>query len=103
MVTVKSKEELLKELDKKSDYICIESSFAEEILKLMKNHMTEKELMGFELGSRGSITTLAYIIDFLREKISKDEIARIDRKLKIYKIDRINEGNIILKLKQLDY
>lgn len=101
-------EELFKYLKSKEDYIVIKGDYCENVYDLMKAHLSETELMGFELGSSGTIPVLANIInslrDFIKNDKESDEITKaIEKKLRIYKVQSIYKEEIVLKLKQLDY
>lgn len=97
--------ELLIGLKQKYDTIIIKGAYANEIYKLMRNQLSEKELMGFELGSSGLATVLDYAISAARNLFSNSN--KIDNdieiKLRLYKLKEISNNNLILSLKQLDY
>lgn len=100
--------ELLNHLRAKEDYIAIKGEYSKEVYKLIKTHLSETEMMGFELGSGGTLTILADIIntfrDFIKNEPDIDKTTKsIEKKLRLYKIQSISSEEIVLKLKQLDY
>lgn len=99
--------ELLIGLENKYDYITIKGAYCNEIYKLMKNQLSESESLGFELGSAGAATILAYAINMVRDLFSgsnSDKVHKdIERKIISYKLVEATEEKVTLKLKQLDY
>ena len=97
--------ELLIGLTQKYDTIIIKGAYYNEIYKLMKCQLSDNELMGFELGSAGLATILAYAITSARDLFSNtDKIdINIEKKIKYYKLKEISDNKLILSLKQLDY
>lgn len=101
-------EELLNHLKAKEDYIVIKGAYCEKVYDLMKSHLSETEMMGFELGSGGTTPILATIInnlrDFIKNDTDIDETTKaIEKKLRIYKVQSVCKDEIVLKLKQLEY
>lgn len=98
-------QDLLIGLTEKYDTILISGAYYNEIYKLMKNNLTDNELMGFELGSSGIITIFSYAINSVRSLFSSSDKLDIDieKKLKSYKIKEISNDSLILSLRQLDY
>ena len=97
--------ELLTALEYKYDRIIIKGAYCKEIYKLMKGQLSETESMGFELGSGGVATVLAYAINATRDLFSNsDKVTKeIERKIISYKLESASEDNVTIKLKQLDY
>lgn len=102
-----TKDELLIGLSEKWDYIMIKGDLVQQINTLMNGHLSERETMGFELGSAGTVTIFASAIDAIRELFSNEKREKIDKdiekKLKIYKVKEKSNNFILLSLKQLDY
>lgn len=98
-------EELLTALQFKYDKIIIKGAYCKEIYKLMKSQLSETESMGFELGSGGVATVLAYAINAARDLFSNsDKVTKeIERKIISYKLESASEENVTIKLIQLDY
>lgn len=71
----------------------------------MKGQLSETESMGFELGSAGCATILAYAINVARDLFSNsDKVTKdIERKIISYKLESASEENVTIRLKQLDY
>lgn len=97
--------ELLEGLGFKYDRIIIKGAYCSEIYKLMKGQLSETESMGFELGSAGWATILAYAINAARDLFSNsDKVTKdIERKIISYKLESASEENVTIRLKQLDY
>lgn len=97
--------ELLTALEFKYDRIIIKGIYCKEIYKLMKGQLSETESMGFELGSGGVATVLAYAINSARDLFSNsDKVSRdIERKIISYKLESASEEMVAIRLKQLDY
>lgn len=97
--------ELLTALEFKYDRIIIKGIYCKEIYKLMKSQLSETESMGFELGSAGVATVLAYAINAARDLFSNtDKVTKeIERKVISYKIENASEEMVTIRLKQLDY
>ncbi|TGY42651.1 XRE family transcriptional regulator [Clostridium sartagoforme] len=97
--------ELLQGLEFKYDRIIIKGAYCSEVYKIMKGQLSETESMGFELGSAGVATVLAYAINAARDLFSNsDKVSRdIERKIVSYKLESASEENVTIRLKQLDY
>lgn len=97
--------DLIEILPSKPDKIIIAGEYTTKILGIMKNQLSENETFGMELGSRGGLTILVYIIELIIDLFSKEdkETLYLNRKLKAYKVESINNDVIVLKLKQLYY
>ncbi|MDV4149851.1 helix-turn-helix domain-containing protein [Clostridium sp. AL.422] len=97
--------ELLTALEFKYDRIIIKGAYCKEIYKLMKSQLSETESMGFELGSGGVASVLAYAINAARDLFSNsDKVTKeIERKIVSYKLENASEEEVSIKLKQLDY
>lgn len=102
-----SKDELLTGLSEKWDYIIIKGDLVQQIYTIMKGQLSETETMGFELGSAGTATIMASLINAVIEHFSGEKKEKIDKdiekKLKIYKVKQANNNSILLSLKQLNY
>ena len=102
---VYSQSDLIEVLPSKPDKIVISGEYATQILGIMKNQLSENETLGMELGSAGVLTILIYAIESIRDLFSKEdkESLYINKKLKGYKVESINNAQLVLKFKQLDY
>lgn len=108
IVEASNANELLIHLKSKKDYIVIKGDYYKEVYNLIRSNLSESEMMGFELGSGGTITILADLIntfrDFIKHDLDVDKTTKsIEKKLRLYKIASVNNNEIVLKLKQLDY
>ncbi|HIZ71755.1 MAG TPA: hypothetical protein H9808_08355 [Candidatus Atopostipes pullistercoris] len=101
---VSNKNELLEAMKKKAMYILIKDDMDQEVKSLLKTNLTEEDSMGAELGTHGSIGLLSEIPYQIIQYFSGKP--KIDRKLesaiRMYKY-KMENGNILLYLKQLDY
>ncbi len=97
-------EELLFALEKKEPYISIPKHFKEEFMKNTQLPLTEKEQMGFELGSHGTANLLSSPLFHFINWLSKDskQQKRIDSKIRKYTL-KSQEDGLLLYLHQLDY
>ncbi|WP_042351320.1 helix-turn-helix domain-containing protein [Bacillus massiliigorillae] len=98
-------DELMVGLHAKYDQILIRGAYYKEVRKIMDSHLSENERLGVELGGAGAITLLIYAIDVVRDLFSNaDKLDKeIDKKLNLYKVEKISDDSILLRLKQLDY
>lgn len=98
-------EELLLAFKNKETYILIKGDYKKEIDKIAKGVLTDTERMGVELGSAGGLTILAEVFYQIGTLFSnKDpEQKKIESKIRQYKFKRINENELLLYLRQLDY
>jgi len=94
-------DDLLLALNEKYNLITIKGDYYDEIYKLMKGHLTEKEKLGLELGSNGTITILAYVIESIVDLFTKfpKKDVEIDKKLRRYKIKELNNDSLTLEFK----
>lgn len=97
--------ELLTGLEYKYDVIIIKGAYCNEIYKLMKGQLSDTETLGFELGSAGVATVLAYAINMVRDLFSNsDKVQKeIERRIISYKLVEASHEQLMLRLKQLDY
>ncbi|TRM11988.1 hypothetical protein FH966_09985 [Lentibacillus cibarius] len=97
-------EELLSALENKEPYILIPKYFKGKFLENTQLPLTEKEQMGFELGSRGTANLLSSPLFHLINWLSKDskQQKRIDSKIRKYTLKEQGD-NLLLYLRQLDY
>ncbi|ETI68280.1 hypothetical protein [Neobacillus vireti] len=98
-------EELLLAFDNKESFIVIKGEYKNKIQELAKSQLSETETLGLELGSAGAVTILAEGFYQLANLLSKkgDEQKKIESQFRKYKIKKINENELLLSLRQLDY
>lgn len=98
-------DELLLALNNKYEKIIIKGAYCDKIYSLMKSQLSDTETLGFELGSSGTATVLAYAITAVREFFSNSDATDrgIENKIKLYKLKEFIDGGLLLTLKQLDY
>lgn len=98
-------EDLLLAFKNKETYIVIKGEYKKEIDKFAEAQLSETETLGLELGSAGTVTILAEAIFQIANLFSsKDaEHKKIESQIRKYKIKRINENELLLYLRQLDY
>lgn len=98
-------EELISALDDKESHIIITKHFREEFEEHTQLPLSETELMGFQLGSRGMAalwSELVFQIINIFSKGSKQQ-KKIDRKVRNYAYKELDDYEILLYLRQLDY
>ena len=97
-------EELLEKMNERKFYILVKGELNEKVKDLLRTTLSDEELMGAELGSAGTISLFAEIIYQILNKLSgKSKIDRdLESKIRLYNF-KIEEGNILLYLRQLDY
>lgn len=98
-------EDLLLAFDNKESYILIKGEYKKELEKLAASQLSETETLGFELGSAGTATILAEAIYQLANYFSSkdDEQKKIESQIRKYKFKKMNDNEILLYLRQLDY
>ncbi|MFJ5714460.1 hypothetical protein [Neobacillus sp. NPDC093127] len=98
-------EELLIAFDNKESFIVIKGDYKNKIEELAKSQLSETETLGLELGSAGAVTILAEGFYQLANLFSKkdEEQKKIESQFRKYKIKKINENELLLSLRQLDY
>ncbi|WP_059105284.1 hypothetical protein [Shouchella shacheensis] len=98
-------EELLFALKNKESYILIQEEFKTEFVQSTQQPLSDTEEMGFHLGFNGwgSIwgSLFFHIVNFF-SKGSKQQ-KKIDSKIRNYSLKHLNEREMLLYLRQLDY
>lgn len=99
-----NEEELLNKMNERKFYILIKGDFNEKVKDLLRSTLSDEELMGVELGSAGTVSLFAEIIYQILNKLSgKSKIDRtLESKIRQYNF-KMEQGNILLYLRQLDY
>lgn len=102
---VYSSEDLLIALENKESYILIKGEYQKELKKLLQATLTETETMGMELGSAGLVNILGEVFYKLFNLFDKTEETqkKIESQLRKYKYKKMNENEILLYLRQMDY
>ncbi|GGJ99921.1 hypothetical protein GCM10007063_22870 [Lentibacillus kapialis] len=98
-------EDLLSALRKKETHIIIQGDYKSEFEENTQLPLTEKEQLGFNLGTRGSGGFWSEIPFQIINKLSsgKKQQKEIDSKIRKYTLKKLNEREILLYLRQLDY
>ncbi|MCH1625314.1 hypothetical protein [Fredinandcohnia quinoae] len=98
-------EELLFAFKNKESYILIKGEYKKEIDELAKSQLSDTETLGLELGSAGLVTVLAKVMLQIADLfINKDDDKKkIESQISKYKFIKLNENEILLYLRQLDY
>ncbi|RKQ34705.1 hypothetical protein [Oceanobacillus halophilus] len=98
-------EELLCALITKEDYIIIHENFKKEFEENTQLPVTETEEMAFQLGSRGWAGILGelffHIINFFSKGTKQQK--KIDSRIRKYNLKQVNDKEILLYLRQLNY
>lgn len=98
-------EELLFALKNKESHIIIQEGFKNEFEENTQLPLTENEQMGFHLGFRGTAGIWGEVIFQFINRFSKGskQQKKIDSKVRKYSIKKLNEHEILLYLRQLEY
>lgn len=98
-------EDLLLAFRNKEEYILIKGEYKKEMDELAKSQLSDTEKLGLELGSAGLVTVLAEVILHLVDLFSSkdDDKKKIENQVRKYKFKKLNENEILLYLRQLDY
>lgn len=99
-----NEEELLEKMNEQKFYILIKGEFNDKVKKLLRTTLSDAELMGVELGSAGTVSLFAELIYQILNKLSgKSKMDRtLESKIRQYNF-KMDNGNILLYLRQLDY
>lgn len=102
---VSNAEDLLLAFKNKETHIVIKAEYAKEINSFAEGQLSDTETLGLELGSAGVVTILAEVIYQLANLFSAKDAdqKKIESQIRMYKIKRINENELLLYLRQLDY
>ncbi|WP_216879317.1 hypothetical protein [Virgibacillus pantothenticus] len=105
MFVAANMDDLLLALKNKAPQILIKDEFKNEVISLTEHSLSEKETLGFELGSAGTSNFLAELFYQITNKFSNkpNEAKTIESKLRKYKLKKNSKEEIILSLQQLDY
>ncbi|MCM3595610.1 hypothetical protein M4D55_07410 [Metabacillus idriensis] len=98
-------EDLLLAFKNKEQYILIKGEYKKEIEEFAKSQLSDTETLGLELGSAGLVTVLAEVIIQLVDLFNSkdDDKKKIESQIRKYKFKKLNENEILLYLRQLDY
>ncbi len=98
-------EELLLAFKNKETYILIKGDYKKEIDQVAKGVLNDTERMGVELGSSGGLTILAEVFFQIGKLFSNKDAdqKKIESQIRQYKFKRINDDELLLYLRQLDY
>lgn len=102
---VSNVDDLLLAFKNKESYILIKGEYKKEIDKFTEGQLSETETLGLELGSAGMVTILAEAIFQIASLFSSKDAdqKKIESQIRKYKIKRINDNELLLYLRQLDY
>lgn len=99
-----NEEELLEKMNERKFYILVKGDLNEKVKDLLKTTLSDEELMGVELGSAGTVSLFAEIIyQILNTFSGKSKTDQtLESKIRQYNF-KMESGNILLYLRQLDY
>ncbi len=102
---VNNAEELLLALKEKESYILLQGKFKKEFEENTQLSLSETEKMPFELGFRGTAGIWSEIFYQVINTFAKGERQQkqIDSKVRKYNLKKLNENEVLLYLRQLDY
>ncbi|MDP4085315.1 MAG: XRE family transcriptional regulator [Bacillota bacterium] len=100
-----SVEDLLLAFNNKESYIVIKGEYEKEVEKFAETLLSDTETLGLELGSHGMVTILAEAIYQIVNVFSSqnNEHKKIESQIRKYKLKRMNDHELLLYLRQLDY
>jgi transcriptional regulator with XRE-family HTH domain len=101
-------EDLLLAFRNKEEYILIKGEYKKEMDEFAKSQLSDTETLGWELGamwSGGLVTVFTEVILHLVDLFSSkdDDKKKIESQVRKYKFKKLNENEILLYLRQLDY
>ncbi|MGX6443922.1 helix-turn-helix domain-containing protein [Neobacillus sp. K501] len=98
-------EDLLVAFKNKESRIVIKGEYKKELEKYAEAQLSDTETLGLELGSAGLVSVFAEVIlQVYNAIISKDDDQKkIENQIRKYKFAKLNENEILLYLRQLDY
>ncbi|GAB3051470.1 hypothetical protein [Virgibacillus ainsalahensis] len=102
---VDNPKDLLSALKNKGNYIIIQEDYKKEFEKNTQLPLTDTEEMAFELGFRGWAGIWGGVFFHINNFFSKGskQQKKIDSKIRKYKVKKLNEEEIHLYLRQLEY
>ncbi|WP_430602780.1 hypothetical protein IGJ02_000084 [Enterococcus sp. DIV0724b] len=105
-VTVRTKDELVTALNKKTDEIIVEGDFSQTIAEIKKGQLSDTDTLGFAVGSGGIGILVEYGVGKLLDVF--DPTTKEDKKIhkqieRLYTIKSLTKDSFLLHLKQLDY
>lgn len=105
MFEVHNSTDLLTAFDNKEEEFVIKGDYCKDIREYAKSQLSETELLGIELGGAGIPSLFGYLIEAVMDLFSHEskEKLKIEKKLRLYKIESIDKTAIKLRLRQLDY
>lgn len=101
---VRNEKELLEKMKKQEFYILVKDELNEKVKSLLRTKISDEGLMGAELGSAGTNSLLSEIIYKLVSYFKSDSKTErlLESKIRQYNF-KMQEGEILLYLRQLDY
>jgi transcriptional regulator with XRE-family HTH domain len=98
-------EDLLLAFKNKESRIVIKGEYKKELEKYAKAQLSDTETLGVELGSAGLVSVFAEAMLQLYNvlTIKDDDQRKIENQIRKYKLSKLNENEILLYLRQLEY
>ncbi|WP_203248235.1 helix-turn-helix domain-containing protein [Sporosarcina beigongshangi] len=98
-------EDLLLAFKNKETHIVIKGDYKKEIVPFAEGQLLEIETMGTGLGSAGMVAVLAELLLHAATFFSnKDaDYRKIENQIRKYRIKKLNDDELLLYLRQLDY
>lgn len=101
---VRNEEELLEKMKNQEFYILVKDELNEKVKSLLRTKISDEGLMGAELGSAGTNSLLSEVIykivSFFKSDSKTERL--LESKIRQYNF-KMQEGEILLYLRQLDY
>lgn len=98
VLTITSDEDLKQGLENQNPFILITPEYRKERSKLVGSVLSEKDLLGLELGSRGHIHIADSVINWafnLFRSVSKD-YKQLENKLRAYRLKANDKDGIVI-------
>ncbi len=105
MVEAYNAKDLLQALKNQETFIVIKGDYQKDVRNLMDTKLSDKELLGFELGSAGTIGIVAEVFYQIANFFSNEpeEKKQLESRVRGYNM-KFNENNeMVLYLRQLDF
>lgn len=105
LLTINSDEDLKEALDKKVPYLYITPEYREERRKLVGSVLSEKDLLGLEIGSQGRIDIADSVINWVFNLFSSEskEFKSLENQLRAYRLKASDRNGMIIYKQERTY
>lgn len=100
-----NEEDLLEGFQRKEEYILIQGEYNQEVKKLTGSKLSDKELIGIELGSSGLVYVFSELVYKVLNAFSDEPKSKkkLEDAIRLYNVKIDEDKRIILYLRQFDY